>query len=207
MREQLISYVKLLFAGSCGCEDMQQEILQNTLEHYDDLIAQGKTPQAAYRLAISGIGDISGLISPAAESEPSEAIPAVQSQPHAGAGLLRRVLRAISVMLYILCPIPLILLAETGAEIPGLCGTLAMVAVATAIHILSGAVGRKNVQERPADPLYKSIRALVSAVCVIGYLVLSFRSGAWYITWVIFPLASAVCGLIRAILDLKEANK
>ena len=41
MREQLQQYVTLLFAGAQNCEDIRQEILQNTLDHYDDLIAQG----------------------------------------------------------------------------------------------------------------------------------------------------------------------
>ena len=58
MRDQLIQYVRLLFAGTPDSYDMQQEILQNTLDRYDDLIAQGKAPEAAYRLAISGIGDM-----------------------------------------------------------------------------------------------------------------------------------------------------
>lgn len=58
MREQLIQYVQLLFAGAADCDDTRQEILQNTLDRYDDLIAAGKTPEAAYRLAIMGIGDI-----------------------------------------------------------------------------------------------------------------------------------------------------
>ena len=31
MREQLIQYVELLFAGVQDCEDIKQEILQNTL--------------------------------------------------------------------------------------------------------------------------------------------------------------------------------
>ena len=35
MREQLEQYVKLLFAGTPDSEDMQQEILQNTLDRYD----------------------------------------------------------------------------------------------------------------------------------------------------------------------------
>ena len=42
MREQLIQYVNLLFAGNGDVEDIKQEILQNTLDRYDDLIAQGK---------------------------------------------------------------------------------------------------------------------------------------------------------------------
>ena len=55
MREQLIQYVELLFAGTGDFEDTKQEILQNTLDRYDDLVAAGKVPEAAYRLAISGI--------------------------------------------------------------------------------------------------------------------------------------------------------
>ena len=62
MRDQLIQYVSLLFAGAENCEDTKQEILQNTLDRYDDLIAEGKTPEAAYRLAITGIGDINEIL-------------------------------------------------------------------------------------------------------------------------------------------------
>ena len=62
MREQLIQYVSLLFAGAENCEDTRQEILQNTLDRYDDLIAQGKSEEAAYRLAITGIGDINEIL-------------------------------------------------------------------------------------------------------------------------------------------------
>ena len=58
MREQLIRYVDLLFAGAPNAQDVKQEILQNTLDRYDDLLQQGKSPEAAYSLAISGIGDV-----------------------------------------------------------------------------------------------------------------------------------------------------
>ena len=36
MREKLKDYVSLLFAGTVGKEDMEQEILQNTLDRFDD---------------------------------------------------------------------------------------------------------------------------------------------------------------------------
>ena len=62
MREQLKQYVELLFAGAKDCEDIKQEILQNTLDRYDDLIAEGKVPEAAYRLAITGIGDVNEIL-------------------------------------------------------------------------------------------------------------------------------------------------
>ena len=42
MREQLTQYVNLLFAGAQDTDEIRAEILQNTLDRYDDLIAQGK---------------------------------------------------------------------------------------------------------------------------------------------------------------------
>lgn len=75
MKEELIQYINLLFAGAKDCEDIRQEILQNTLDRYDDLIAQGKVPEAAYRLAISGIGDISEILDAPPTSPTSDAAP------------------------------------------------------------------------------------------------------------------------------------
>ncbi|MFR1990008.1 MAG: permease prefix domain 1-containing protein [Oscillospiraceae bacterium] len=41
--------------------EVQQEILQHTLDRYDDLIAAGKSEQEAYDEAVGGIGDVSEL--------------------------------------------------------------------------------------------------------------------------------------------------
>ena len=50
MRDNLKAYIDLLFAGapqSAQTAETKAEILQNTLDKYDDLIDQGETPQAA----------------------------------------------------------------------------------------------------------------------------------------------------------------
>ena len=73
MRDQLIQYVQLLFAGARDCEDIKQEILQNTLDRYDDLIAEGKVPEAAYRLSITGIGDLSEILGSEKQAEKAPA--------------------------------------------------------------------------------------------------------------------------------------
>ena len=86
MREQLIQYVQLLFAGAADCDDTRQEILQNTLDRYDDLIAAGKTPEAAYRLAIMGIGDINEILGRAPGSAPLPAPAVKQEELHAEHG-------------------------------------------------------------------------------------------------------------------------
>ena len=204
MREQLQQYVTLLFAGAQDCEDIQQEILQNTLDHYDDLIAQGKCPEAAYRLAISGIGDINEILSGAPIVETPAPAPAAPEED-----TKKKTMRAIAVALYILCPVPVILLGSTGypaLAIAGVCGLLAMVAVATALMILGAEKEEKESEENVPAPL-KSIYSIINTVALVLFLVISFLTGAWYITWLIFPIGAAVKKLIRAIYDYKEAGK
>ena len=97
MKEQLIQYVNLLFAGTTGSEDIKQEILQNTLDRYDDLIAEGKSPEAAYRLAIVGIGDVNEILG----NQPKTAVPSAGTTVKQDSGT-RKLLRAIGIGLYIL---------------------------------------------------------------------------------------------------------
>lgn len=210
MREQLQQYVELLFAGAPDSEDIKQEILQNTLDRYDDLIAQGKVPEAAYRLAISGIGDINEILGSAPQVIP--AVPAREVHPEEDAAAAKRKrIRAIAIGLYIICIIPLIILSELGLNILGLCATLSIVAVATVAIIQNQEpdeeeeVHQSRKTDSPRGELHRSIRSLIGIITLIVYLAVSFLTGAWYITWLIFPLSGAIKGLIKAILDLKEA--
>ena len=207
MREQLIQYVQLLFAGAADCDDTRQEILQNTLDRYDDLVAAGKTPEAAYRLAIMGIGDINEIRGRARGAAPLPG-PAAKQEEHDTP--TKKLLRAIAIGLYILCPIPLFVLSGMwNMGIPGLCGTLTLVAVATVLIILGAKKETENADVEPGTPqsaLAKSINGLIWAIGLAIYFIVSFLTGAWYITWVIFPITAAVQGLVKAILDLKEGK-
>ena len=211
MREQLTQYVNLLFAGASGCEEIRQEILQNTLDRYDDLIAQGKSPEAAYRLAISGIGDINEILS----REPLPVQPVEHPLTEAEARD-NRMKHAVSIAMYILCPIPLFLFSEFGLDTLGLCLTLILVAAATALRMTMRRDHEKEKQEAhreaeiadsPRKKVHKGIESVSWAICLAVYLLVSFATKAWYITWIIFPLSGAVEGLIKAIIDLKEENR
>lgn len=210
MREQLISYVELLFAGSADVDDMKQEILQNTLERYDDLIEQGKSPEAAYRLAISGIGDITELLG---AERPTGTVPSPTAPVPVKkeASFAKRMLKAFAIFLYIISPIPLFVLAMLNMEEIGLCGTLAICGLATALLIFAGATGaqKEEKKEEPEEknPLLKAINTLITTIGIIAYFIISFWSGAWLITWVIFPLIGAVKGLVKAVFDLLEVEK
>ena len=207
MREQLEQYVNLLFAGAADAEDIKQEILQNTLDRYDDLVAQGKVPEAAYRLAIAGIGDINEIFG---TNVPRNAVSHPVAKEDDEDTPTKKLLRAVAVGLYILCPLPLIVLGDMGMDILGLCGTLAIVAVAT-VMIMLGA--RKENKERQKEnendtrtPLQKGISALIWALGLAVYILWSFTSGAWYATWVIFPILAALDSLISVMIQKREAG-
>ncbi len=211
MRAQLAQYVNLLFAGAADAGEIRDEILQNTLDRYDDLIAQGKSEAAAYSLAIAGIGDISEILGNSqrdAPPPPPVATPVYETtvKPFP---VWKRVLRAVAIGMYIICPIPLFVLSEIGMDTVGLCGTLSIVAVATMLMLFSRHPKGKSVESAPMPQraLYKSIDDLVFAVGLALYLVTSFLTHKWYITWLIFPMIGAVSGLIKAGLAYQEAKK
>jgi len=206
MKEQLENYVDLLFAGAPHASEIKQEILQNTLDRYDDLISQGKQPQAAYQLAIAGIGDISEILLPeAGESAPLDT--AVQETQNKNTKpLWKKTLQAIGICLYIMCPIPLFVLQNAL----GLCGLLVFVAIATAMMVISAGKERKqddpSTSETQESELRKAVRSIVWTVGLCTYFIVSFITQAWFITWIIFPLIGAVEGLLIACMDLKEGK-
>ena len=66
MREQLRQEVLRRFAGAPDTQqarDLRDEILSNTLQRYDDLLAGGKSEQEAYASALESVGDVEELLS------------------------------------------------------------------------------------------------------------------------------------------------
>lgn len=211
MREQLTQYVSLLFAGTKDCDDVRQEILQNTLDRYDDLIAQGKSPEAAYRLAIAGIGDIQEILNGGTSQDTFGGAEPYRPEDPLGDGdnYIKKILRTVAIALFILCPVPVMILSELGMAVLGVCGTLTFVAAGTVLIILgkkSPAEARHQAQQEthfsPSGELRKSVKNLISAIGLALYFIISFATGAWYITWVIFLLIPAIQGLAVACLDL-----
>ena len=197
MREQLIKYIDLLFAGAPEAEDIKQEILQNTLDRYDDLISQGKSPESAYSLAISGIGDINEILG--GNASLTQKPDRNQEDPKGVRN--SRLCRAAAIMFFILCPIPVIILEN----VLGICLLLAMVAAGVGLLVF---FGKEDTEIKVSDTrygLHKVLHGITWGGGIAVYFVLSFSTGAWYITWLVFPIMGAVGGLLRAISDLKEA--
>ena len=210
MREQLIQYVELLFAGATDSEEIKQEILQNTLDRFDDLVAQGKSPEAAYRLAITGIGDINEILGATVHSPAATATPVQTVQPETEEDIRRKKIRAGAIALYIICALPLIVLSQFGLDILGLCLTLLIVAFATYLMIVTGKKDDDEDEKESKEakhPLKESIGNIIWVVGLILYFGSSFYTGAWHITWLLFPIMACARGLSDAIIDLVEVKK
>lgn len=201
MREQLIQYVDLLFAGSSNHEDMHQEILQNTLDRYDDLVSQGKNPEAAYRLAISGIGDINEILG--SDSEPVASPVTTSVSKSSNTSQRGRWMYAVAISMYICCVLPVIALGNIADGLIGVCLMFLMIAAATVLIILSGDNQKQTANKTQRASLPRALRNAWNTVTLVIYLVLSFLTGAWHITWLIFPIMAAAKGIVQAVLDLK----
>jgi len=53
----------------------------------------------------------------------------------------------------------------------------------------------------------KAVDAIVGSfwlIAVCAYIIVSFTTGAWHITWIIFLIAAAVASMLRGIFMLKQ---
>ncbi len=202
MKERLTQYIDLLFAGAPGCEDIKEEILQNTLDRYDDLIAQGKAPEAAYSLAISGIGDISEILNGCSQANmtPPPNTETAQNSPSQDRKT-SAIHKAIALAFFILCPVPLLILEN----VMGLCLLLVMVAAGVGLLVLFGKENSdKHTDEHDRPTANKGVKGVLWGCGLAIYLFVSFYTGAWYITWLIFPIIACGCGFVDACFDLNK---
>jgi len=209
MNEKLRHYIDDLFANAPStvrAVELKEEMYQNLTDKYNDLINEGKNEESAYNIAVASIGDVDSLIGALS----GEKNPATQKSRTRSA-----ILTAIAIGLYILCPVPVILIQH---EI-GLMFLFLFVAVATGLLIYNGVTRERYIKaddtmveefkewKQNGKQKNKAMEAIVGsfwliAVCV--YIVVSFMTGAWHITWIIFLIAAAVASLIRGIFMLKQ---
>ena len=219
MEGNIRNYVEELFAGTLPSKravELKEEMIQNLTEKYNDLISEGKTPEAAYNIAIAGIGDVSYLLKDLEKDAAHPEIIAAQRQRSA-------MFTSVAIMLYILSVVPLIVLgALTRGGTGPLIGVVIMfifIAAATGLLIYNGMTKPKYLktddtmveefkQWQSASAEQKSLRSSVSssiwALIVAIYFLVSFLTGAWHISWVIFIIGAAIQSVINIFFTVKK---
>ena len=215
MNEKLRAYIESAFAEApqtLRTAELKEEIYQNLCDKYNDLIAEGKSEESAYNIAVASIGDVRTLIYEINRG----AVSAEEREQMNRARSRSALIVAIAVGLYIVAVVPCILL---GNNI-GVVLMFVLAAVATGLLIYNGAT-RKNYSaaggetvvedfkawQREKDEKHELKHAVSGALWLLItglYFLLSFLTGAWHITWLVFLLGAALSLVISGIFDLKQ---
>lgn len=212
MPDKLYAYIDSIFEQAPCTQkaiELKEEIRQNSTEKYQDLLSQGKTEEAAYNITIASMGDIGELIGSLRGD--TAAVPPVEKTRRRSA-----LLTATAIALYILSVVPCILLQD---ETIGPVLLFVMVAVATALLIynhMSAPKYRKREdtmveefrewsdQNSREKQVFKAISSALWSLTAVVYILVSFLTMAWHITWVIFLIAGAIEGIVKAVFDLRK---
>lgn len=208
VEQRIRNYVNELFKNAPKtprAEDVKNEIIGNTLEKYGELRAGGMDEETAFATAISYIGNVDALINEYSKDEDAQRLEGEERKYDN----IRAILLSVSVALYILSVVPVILFNGSSLAV---CMMFAMIAVATGIIIYRANMKRPHWNSRSdardseqPSAERKSEKSSVSgalwAIVVLVYLLVSFLTGGWHITWIIFLIGVAVDNIITAVFD------
>ena len=115
---------------------------------------------------------------------------------------------AVAVMLYIFAIIAVVVCAaQFGQPILGVAIFFTLIAVATGILIYNGIYYSKESKDEKTvkdNTILKQITSIVGLIGVIVYLLVSFTTMAWNITWIIFIVVGLVNQIIKLIYAVKN---
>lgn len=114
---------------------------------------------------------------------------------------------AISVGLYIISLIAVILFATLYNEpIIGVAVFFAIVAVATSLIVYTAIKYKKEKKEEDTrkDSIIKQISDIIGLIGFVVYIIVSFTTGAWHITWIIFIIVGLCISVAKLLFSLKE---
>lgn len=231
MQIRMLREIDAMFEGAPPTRktlEAKEELLQNLMEKYSDLLAEGRSEEAAFNIALGSIGDISDLLDALRQTPPKVAHfpepdlsdygdePMASNPPmtdEAYARHNRAMIVTVAVMLYVLSPVAIIVFSGKM----GILLLLAMIAAATGLLVYNAMTGRpaqprdevsgeepekKRKLTREQKRLLGSLSSALWLVTTALYFVISFATGAWHISWIIFLLAAAVNNLLKAFIDL-----
>lgn len=217
MNSKLVKYVEELFNDAPKTKkvnELKEEILANLYDKYNDLIQSGRDENEAYNMAISSIGDVDELIQSLNDNDVMDQDKSREDQKRSALFI------AISVMLYIMSPVPIILSGGVPVfEDIGLMMMFMFIAVATGLLVYNANSRPKYhkanetiVEEfkewkshnKQIEKVKNSIISAAWAIIVALYFFLSFTFGIWAYSWIIFIIGVAIDKIIRAYFELKE---
>ena len=116
-------------------------------------------------------------------------------------------LMAVSICLYILSVVPFFILRDGKIMITCFFVIIAVATMLIVFSLLSKPKRMKRTEIQTKElKLYKQISSILSGIILVIYLLVSFLTKAWYITWIIWVIYGILCEIIKLIFVLKGAD-
>lgn len=201
--------------------DLKQEMMQNAMDKYDDMVADGYSEEDAYKNVIESIGDVSELFP---EMEERNLLTLSEHDRKKKA-----MLTAAAVGMYIFAGVVFFGVSLLGGmmhiyyfDITSLGLVIALlICIAPTIMLVYAAnmypgytkKGQDNMVERYKElrhgsnrekAIRSSINSIIWTLAVVLYFIISFVTYDWGVTWVIFLIALCVQSIVRLIFSMKE---
>ncbi len=212
-----------LFAGAPQTRaalELQEELLANCMDRYQDLVKGGSESDAAVQQVLGSIGNVDELIASLPEGDG-----VLGSAWEAQRRRNSAVVTTVAIGLYIFAGVVFLVGAFVGAYawepaiLLGLIVAGLVCIVPTCMLVYSAhrwPKYQKNDESvvenfkqwsrnaEKARAVRRSISLLLWTLAVVVYLAVSFLTFAWWITWIIFPVALCVESLVTLFFKLKE---
>lgn len=218
MENRFKNHIDILFKDMPQNEntyEIKDEILQNLIDKYYDLLNEGNDPETAYSIVVASIGDVRSLF----PDNPKKTEELVSKQRKKSALLVSG-----AVMLYILSVIPCIIGGLIGSEIAAGISVVfmfLMIAIATGMIIYNSKSKYKPQRNQTmvnefkdwqsGKPSQKSVQKQISGIIwtcvVVAYFLVSFLTGAWYITWLIFLIGAAINQIVCLCISMSSEKE
>lgn len=201
--------------------ELKEELMANAIDKMDDLMQDGMSEDDAINMVVSGIGNVDELIAQLPEDK-AQAYQAEYDNYQRGESAK---IVAISVGLYILAGAVFftgILIASMWYE-PALFGGLilaALMCIPPTCMLVYNSYNRpqynkadnsvvenfkefSNNQNRRKH-LRRAVSSVIWTLCLVMYFIVSFATGAWWITWIAFLIALCCEAIVALVFSYRE---
>ena len=215
MSQKIDRYIQALFEDVPRTKkalELKEELLGNMRERYEDYLRDGKSDSEAYSLTVASMGDLDEMI---AQVMPDEHF-RQEAQYYRRRSARNTAIAAATYILGAAIVVASALAPWEGVQILAMVILLVLVAGATALLIYTemstpveyreeeqGDRWMKEAQRHPGGQTVKAVMNLYWIVVTTVYLVVSFLTAAWGITWIIWPLAGLLSAIIRTVIALR----
>jgi hypothetical protein len=222
MNERMRSHIEKLFEDAPKTRkafELREELLVNSEERYQDLLATGVSSDDAFKHVISSIGNVNELFQGLEETK-AEDKAEIEARTQKIA-----VIRTVAVGLYIFSVFVFLVCAmfdmysRLDLALIGLATMIFIAIIPTCLLVYAANIYPKY--RRTEDTIVedfkewksetkkaKSIKGAVSCIlwtaALLLYFSISFATFAWYASWIIFVAAACVQAIVELIFRLKE---